>query len=339
MFCKVAEICRTSAILSNFQLSRGWRIYLASLMCSVLAFSALTNLALADEPHTTSASVLAFVGQQPITVGEVDFQLGRDVADRNLKPLPQSVLQATIDLVGRQRQALHSLSSTGQAVSQEEVEKWIFENMQPDLAQQLELQPLLDKLTKRYQISEASLRDSITFRLSWKRYLEKYLTEENLAKHFKAEKERFDGTSFHIESVAIAVPAGQSSQRTRAYESLKQLQAEWAKSDVATAIGALLSADASLKKSDLHVDDLRWIKGAGSLDPVVVSGLLKLEVGKVSEPLDASTAVYLVRLDKKQAGSREFETARDEVRLHLLVYLLNFLAERGAKQLPLRTAQ
>ena len=79
----------------------------------------------------------------------------------------------------------------------------------------------------------------------------------------------------------------------------------------------------------------RWIEGSGSLDPQAIDALLKLQVGDVSQPVHTPSGVHLIRLLDRQTGDLQLEQVKDEVRAHLLVYLLHYLASKSEDQLPL----
>lgn len=69
--------------------------------------------------------------------------------------------------------------------------------------------------------------------------------------------------------------------------------------------------------------------------PTVIDRVMKTPVGKMSEPFDSSQAVHLVRVMAIEPGIGTFEQAKEDVRKHMLLYLLNFLADQSAKSLPL----
>ncbi len=297
---------------------------------------------------TASSDVLAYLGEQSITRGEVDFQLLRrsvEASDQPLPPLPAAVLQSTLDLIAQQRQALQTLRMQKLAVRREEVERWIAERMQSASDQPLPAAELIRRGAELAGISETAYREHFTFRLSWQRYLQLHLTDKNVHKHFDNQQGRFDGTRFRIASVAIVVPAGASSQRTDAHGRLDKLRhalmdatIDW--QDLQQASKAQRPEPlAGLAPERVVLSDERWIRGMGYEHPAIVTELLKLEAPAISTPIDTPTAVYLVKLLEIETGTLALPEVRDEVRADMLIYLLDHLAHQSRELLPLRAEE
>lgn len=69
--------------------------------------------------------------------------------------------------------------------------------------------------------------------------------------------------------------------------------------------------------------------------PTVIDWVMKTPVGKMSEPFDSSQAVHIVRVIAIEQGKGTYDQAKEEVRKHMLLFLLNYLADQSAKSLPL----
>ncbi len=76
------------------------------------------------------------------------------------------------------------------------------------------------------QVSTASYREFLAFRLSWQEYLQTALTEKNIEKHFNNQKKRFDGTRFEVEHVWVAANPGKSQARDDAHKKLSELRSK-----------------------------------------------------------------------------------------------------------------
>jgi hypothetical protein len=301
-----------------------------------------------SQPAATGQEVLAYLGSQPITRADVDFQLGRNrsiAADGEIQELPAAVLQSTIDLIAKQRQALQTLRVQKVAVKREEVERWIAEHMQPTATERLDASELIRRHAAKAGISEMALREHVAFRLSWQLYLTQHLTEANVAKHFENQRSRFDGTQFRIAFFAIAVPAGASPQREDAAHRLERLRDELVEADELwndphqVVRSQTLESLQGLQESILFTSQTTWIRGTGDQPPGIVSALLKMKPPEVSPPIDAPTAVYLVKLSEVKSGTRELDEVRGEVRAHMLLFLLEFLANQSQSQMPLRAIE
>ncbi len=268
------------------------------------------------QSSTASPDVLAWVGTQPITQADVDRQLGR-IADARLPALPHAAQQNAVRLIALQRQALQTLRKLKLAADGEEVERWIASQV--------------DAAAGKLQPSDTdSYRELVAFRLSWKRYLSRHLTEENLARHFKNQQPRFDGTRFKIVRVSASVPAGKSADRDVAAESMAELARQVIDEPL-----ELAAFQEAARDQGWQVSQESWVRGSGSLEPQLIGGLLKMKQRQVSTPIHTAGGVHLVWLLEREPGDRDLDEVRDEVRAHMLVFLLEHLASQSSQQLPL----
>lgn len=280
----------------------------------------------ADEP----TRVLASVGKHWITQADVDLSLGRTgVAKADLPPIPEHVLMAAVDIIASQRQALATLRKSNQSVSEAEVDQWLVENSPPDL--QLTAAQALAARAEGAHVTPENYREFLAFRLSWQKYLKDTATDQNLEKHFKNQQARFDGTRFQIEHLYIPVPPGASEARTAAHSRLDAIRQK-------ILDGALDFPTAAQEIGGQELQKLaapQWITGAGPLMPAIVDRVLATPKGQISPSFDSSQAVHLVRVLAVEPGQRTLEEAREEVRQHMLLFLLEYLAKPAAQDLPL----
>lgn len=287
---------------------------------------------------TDPKRVLASVGEQIITQADVDLNLGRTASGRaDLPEMPEPVLMASVDLIAQRRQALESLKRSGKRVSDALIDKWLVENSPPDL--KLNATQALAARAEAAQVTPTSYRDFLAFRLSWQDYLQTALTEKNIEKHFNNQKSRFDGTRFEIEHLWLATPPGRSSARSEARKKMEELRLKVTADQMtlAQAAQSLLPEDAKEEARQAAAQEVGpvWISGNGPLMPRIVDEVLKLPVGKLSQPFDSATAVHIVRVLKVEPGSRKLNEVQDDVRKHMLAFLLEFHAGKTAAELPL----
>lgn len=273
-----------------------------------------------------SEKPLAMVGQEPVTAGQVDLYLGREGS--GLPELSHAVRQMTVHLIAQQRQALQTLRQLGLSATQEEVDRAI----ERDGATEGTVDEVAEAMAKTFGVSPRDVRDLVEFRLAWKRYLAKHVTEANMQKHFQQQKARFDGTSFKIVMASIPVPAGDNAARNVARQKLKELAALPKGDDPDTAWNEWMSR---VREAKCEVQEEREVRGLGDLDHAAIDVVLRLKEGELSEPFDTAGGVHVVWLLSKIAGQRDLSSAKDEVRAHMLVFLLEHLAAQSRGQLPL----
>ena len=282
--------------------------------------------------------VLASVGEQLITQADVDLTLGRTASGRNdLPEVPEPVLMTSVEIIAQRRQAMESLKRSGKRVADAVIEKWLLENSPPDL--KLTAAQALAARADAAQVTPDSYREFLAFRLSWQEYLQTALTEKNIEKHFGNQKSRFDGTRFHVEHLWIAAPPGKSASRADAHKKLNEMRLKIV-ADQMTMVEAgqaLLEPGTDEKTKELAAKEVGplWLSGNGPLMPRIVDEVLKTAAGKISEPFDSATAVHLIRVKQIEPGSRKLGEVQDDVRKHMLVYLLEFHAAKSASEMPL----
>lgn len=289
-----------------------------------------------DEGQTNPTRVLASVGDVWITQADVDLALGRS-GQENLPPIPSRVLMATVDILASQHRALATLQKIGKAVSDSDVDRWLVDNSPPDL--KLTADQALTARAQAARVSPLSYRTFIAFRLTWQKYLQTTVTDANLEKHFTNQQARFDGTRFQVEHLYIVAPPGDSPQRTAALRRLTELRRQIVDEGLDfTAAGHALSGEANTASppdASADADAAQWITGSGPLMPAIVDQVLQTPVGETSPPFDSSQAVHVVRVLTIEPGHRTLDQAKEDVRKHMVLYLLDFLAKPAAEELPL----
>jgi PPIC-type PPIASE domain len=309
----------------------------------IFAVAMLPSLLLSANAQD-KATVLAKLGEQPITNRDVDFQLGRVTGESGqpLRALSPAVLQSAINLVAQQRQALQTLRTRKLALGREEVERWLEENSQPKNGERSAPAEIIREQARQAEIAESNLRDHWAFRLSWQRFVQQQLTEANVSKHFENQPLRFNGTRFKLSVADIAVPAGKSTRREKAADTLVSLRSRLQSGDLSwkDLAGELQKSEALQGQAErVRVREDLWARGTGDLEPTIVSALMQMEPSAYSEPIHTPTGVHLIKLIEVEVGHKELSEVRDEVRAHMLLHLLEHLARQSESQLPLTAVE
>lgn len=305
--------------------------WICAALCCLVWLQGGARLAIGEGPKATEPTrLLASVGDVLITQADVDLSLGRTASGQSeLPPIPEPVLMSSVDLIARQRQALESLKRSKKRVSDTAIDKWLLENSPPEL--KLTADQALGARAEAAKVSKENYREFLAFRLSWQAYLQNMLSDTNLEKHFANQKPRFDGTRFQVEHVWIAAPPGKSSTRQSAHQRLSQLREQVANGKLSMAeVGKEVASEAGEKAAASL-----WMTGSGPLMPTVIDHVLKTPAGKVTEPFDSAQAVHMVRVIAIEPGQQTLADAKENVRKHMLLYLLDFLASQSAKEMPL----
>lgn len=281
--------------------------------------------------------VVAEIGGQDITQAEVDFQLGR-VPDREWPELSFATLQATIQLIAWQRQALQTLRVHEQTASVDDVDDWILQQDQ-GMPAPATVADFVAATCKRWNIDERTYRDLVEFRLSWRIYVSRHLNPENLQKHFSKQQRRFDGTRFQIDLLSRPSPAGDSPQRLTAAQELTDVRQRIVRNDITwdEAFNDLR------REPGTQLISRQWVRGTGDLEPSLVDVLIEMaaeqdaQPPQLSEVIHSASGVHLIRMHEIEFGTLQLEAVRDEVRAHMLVHMLQHLAQASQEALPLHS--
>ncbi len=285
--------------------------------------------------------VVARVGDQPITLAEVYFQLGKQPApDGSMIETPLAILMTTIHIIAQQRRSLVTLEKSGSAVADKVVDSWLEEN-NPALEGQTGKEIAI-LTAKSAGVSEQSLRQLLTWRISWQRYLAKHLTTENIQKHFNKQPGRFDGSRYRVEHVFVSVLPGNSSDRMKAQTLLNSIRPQLADGQMTFAQAVkltksqfkpeLVTKNITSDNSDIEP---QWTSGSGPLHPWLIDEIVKLRPKEISVVISTPLGEHLIRLLEVEPGNRKLEDAIADIRRHMLLYLLDFTANQHVDRLPL----
>ncbi len=271
-------------------------------------------------------AVIATIGQQDVTMAEVDLLLGRNVQSAEL---PQQTLDLSLAILAKRRRALETMRKLNLAAAPSAIDRWVESQprQQPGAVSSDEWFSTHAKLAG---VSEYTLRENLAFRLSWKAYLDRHLSDETIVKHFNNQPHRFDGSKFYIERISIAVPVGESKNREVASKRLTALRQEL-ESVERTSGGELLEAN----DAELIVRQ-ETITGNSPVDPEILDTAVMATPMQWSPLAHSVVGVHLIRVLKVEYGGGKFDEVKEEVRAHVLVFLLDYLARQSEDVLPLR---
>lgn len=260
---------------------------------------------------------------EPITVAEVRRELSR-VAPNGLpsgeagQRLEATALQQLVD----QRLILRNLARTKAAADPSEVEVMV-----QRLVKQLDARKitLADHLALQ-GIDEPALRRQIAWQMSWGRYLERYVTDENLEKYFQQNAREFDGTQVKVAHILWKVDA-------------KAPADAWTKARDEAALvrqkivgGDMTFADAAKKYSQAPTaamgGQIGFIQRQEPMPESFSKAAFALEKDSVSAPVTSAFGVHLIQCLEIKPGMGKWNDSRREVEAALVRYLFQWLANK-----------
>lgn len=271
----------------------------------------------------SAAEVAATVQGLPITVAQLDRELALVIKDRQPSAKQRELLQKQVLQHAVDRQlVLHWLVQSNQAASEQDVDLELGR-----LQKKLEVESLKmpDFLKSRGQTLD-EFRAQQRWELSWKRYLDRYLTTANLQKYFDKNRREFDGSELRVAHLLLAAPKTDD-------------PAEWKKlTERAEAIrqtvvsGKQKFADAAKEHSASPTagsgGDIGWIKRHEPMPENFSAAAFALAEGDVSPPVETTFGVHLIQCLEVKAGQRTWQEATEELRPAVIRYLFRWLADK-----------
>jgi hypothetical protein len=260
--------------------------------------------------------VVAEVDGQPIYGQEVLRQLDPTADDGGLDAGQRALQRATaLEYLIAQRLVLAYLARKGLGPSEQDVD-FLWEQQRRRLAQR-EVQ-LEDHLRQR-GLDRDAYRRRLAWRLGWPRYVQRYLTDENLQKQFASRPRDYDGTQLRVAHILLRVPRsdGPAAGRAAVDRSLSRAQEIRRRIDS----GELSFAEAARKYSDAPTapqgGDLGYLSRHQPMPEAFTRAAFGLQPGQTSDPVVSPFGVHLIHCLQVKPGHGRWTDVRDRLRKDL----------------------
>ena len=277
-------------------------------------------------------AVLATVGGEPIHASEVDALLEsaqrRQEFDASL--LPELRRRLLEELIAR-RLVLAYAQRTGTGAGKEAIAAATGE-----LHAQLQRagKTLDAHLAERGQTA-AELRRQLAWSLTWRKYLEQYLTDARLTAHFESHRRSFDGTEMEVSQILLRPAEEHAEARNQAMERARAIREQVLAGKMTFAEAARLHSQAPTAQNG---GQLGPIGRRGPMAELFTAAAFKLSEGEISLPVVTVHGVHLIRCDDVRPGSRTWTDAREELSTALARELLEKLARHERRFTEVRMA-
>jgi parvulin-like peptidyl-prolyl isomerase len=170
------------------------------------------------------------------------------------------------------------------------------------------------------------LRGTLAWQLGWQRFLDKWLTEENIKKHYDRERAQFDGTRLEVAHILLKVePADDPQALQRTLDRARALREE-------IVSGKLDFAAAARQHSVAPTAD----KGGGigrisrrePMPEQFSAAAYALKKGEISPPVATAFGVHLILCQEAHPGQKPLEAVRDEVEADARRYLFEWVVSQ-----------
>ncbi len=287
---------------------------------SVLCVAAWGAVSEAEETRAQAAAdaapacVAATVDGVDIYAAEVDRHVQRVLGDRDVDAATRHRAQAAaLEQLVRQQLVLAALQQRGAACSRQELEVAVAR-----FTDQLRRQDqTLDTYCRARGIPVAAWERSMRWELSWRAYLEKALTDENLRQHFDDHRADFDGTKMRVAQILLAC-SDDTAQRAAA-----MAQAQAIRDDILAGRTSFAAAarQYSQSPSARAGGELAWIARHEPMPEFFARAAFQLQAGEISSPVLSPLGVHLIQCLEIEPGQKSWPDVRGALAASLTEHL------------------
>ncbi len=288
----------------------------------------LTNPVVASQPP--EPAIAATVANQTVTVDEANGFLDRAIDDRPLRDDVKTLLQAKAleQLIG-QLLVLEYLRADNKLASDEDVQL-----AQERLAEELHaVEQTLEQHLAAQRLTRLGLANRIRFQLSWKRYLDALLTEENLKKHFEKFRRELDDGQMRVSHLLLKTSDSLPGDVSVIHDQADQIRQQVADGTIAWKDAVQSHSQAATRESG---GDIGWIGRFAPMPESFSEAAFKLEPGQISAPVRTEFGFHIIRCEEIKPGTRSYEQAEQDIRRHATQYLFAWIVARQMEQTPPR---
>jgi len=289
----------------------------------------------AAELVRTPGHVAAHVDGVQIYDFEVEHVVQQGVGERPIDPAvkPRLMAAALNELVDQQL-VLKYLKSKGVHASEQDVQHALA--TEEDRLNQKGAD--LDQFLKQANLDRDAYRRQLTWRLSWRRFTDKMVSDENLARYFAQHATEFDGTQFRVAQILWSPPPSDDAGKwDELVAEAKQVREEIVN-------GRLEFSEAvqrySKSPSGKKGGEIGWIERKSPMPESFSAPAFELKTGEISHPVVSSFGVHLIKCIEVKSGRRNWHDARDELQRAATQHLFDWAAnrERATAQIRLTGA-
>jgi parvulin-like peptidyl-prolyl isomerase len=273
--------------------------------------------------HQDERKVVARLNGEPIHANEVENELKQAYGDRQLsdderKPLFKAALDQVID----RRLVMQYLLTSNDIASEQDVAVALAQFEKELKSQNLTLEQHCEKVG----LTTDDVRRSLTWKISWKRYCEKYLTPQNLEKYFDRYRREFDGTQLRVAQILFNVePAANQTAIDAAKKSASSVREEIGSRKITFADAAMRHSHAPSRDNG---GDIGLIERHGPMPEDYSKVAFALKKGEISEPFVSPFGVHLITIVDEKLGTKTWRDVESELRPAVTLYLFRWIADK-----------
>lgn len=182
---------------------------------------------------------------------------------------------------------------------------------------------------KTLGLSQQELRQELRWKITWSRYVDAHLTDENLRKYFEKHRRDFDGTQLRIAHILLKVePPGDATAGEKVIARAAALREQIVSGKLTFAAAAQANSQAPTADRG---GDIGLIRRHEPMPEEFSLASFALEKGEVSPPVVTSFGVHLIQVLEVMPGKKTWQECQDELRPAVTLYLFRWIAQKQRK--------
>ena len=265
-------------------------------------------------------TVVARVNGDPIYVIDVEQQIAQVLRGREATPEALRLMQAqaTEQLISRQL-ILQALAEKKIAANDREIEVEI-DRIRKRLAV---TGGTLDEHIKKTGQDIDSLQRTLRWQLSWQRYVDHYLDEENLQKFYGKNRRQFDGTELRVAHILWKVDVNDAQALSKAQAQAAEVRRQITSKEFTFNAAAAKHSQAPTAESGGKIG---FITRHDSMPEPFAHAAFDLEPGQISPPVVTPFGVHLIQCQQVKPGQKPWRDVRAAVKLAATKYLFDWMS-------------
>ncbi len=183
----------------------------------------------------------------------------------------------------------------------------------------------LEEYLRQQGIDRDAWQRQVHWQLAWKRYLEHFVTDDNLRSFFDKHRPHFDGGKRHVAHILIKPDSSSQDDIETARRKAVTLQRRLAAGELTFEQAA---KQFSQSPSSATGGDLGWIERRQPMPESFSKAAFDLKVAQISDPVRTVFGFHLIRVLEEKPGKDTYQDARPELEKALRNYLLKWLSDR-----------
>jgi len=273
--------------------------------------------------ESATAVAVARVNGRPIYAAEVRREMARALGDCKIEPSAEPIVQAqTLSQLIDRRLVLGYLLRSKTYLSEQDVTLAV-ERFEKQLAGQgVTLKDFLAKTG----IDLATLKQELAWKVGWKRYLDRRLTDENLKKFFDAHRRDFDGTQIRAEQILLRVKSADDQDAVA--EAVSRAAAIRREIESGHTTFAEAAKKHSQSPSAEQGGELGFITRRDSMPEAFSRAAFALKEGEISEPVVSPFGVHLIQCLEVKPGKKTWQEVRGQLEPAAARFVFDWIASR-----------